>query len=52
MPAYDERAATALSRPLLEMDTAKVAGLLVIGAVGLLAMLRSSFGGVQVKLGD
>jgi hypothetical protein len=34
------------------LDTARVAGLLVIGALGVLVVLRKSFGGVAIKLGD
>lgn len=34
------------------MDTAKVAGLMVIGSVALLGILRKGFGGVSVKLGS
>jgi hypothetical protein len=34
------------------LDTAKVAGLLVIGSVVLLAVLRKGFGGVSVRVGD
>lgn len=34
------------------MDTAKVAGLLVIGAVVFLAVTRKAFGGVHIGLGD
>lgn len=37
---------------LSKLDTARVAGLVVIGALGVLALLRKSFGGVTVKLGD
>lgn len=37
---------------LSQLDTPKVAGLLVIGSVVLLALLRRGFGGVNVKLGD
>lgn len=34
------------------MDSAKVAGLLVVGAVVVLALTRKAFGGVRVGLGD
>lgn len=34
------------------MDTAKVAGLMVLGALGLLAVMRKSFGGVNIRIGD
>ncbi|MFI5534708.1 hypothetical protein ACIA8O_39860 [Kitasatospora sp. NPDC051853] len=37
---------------LSELDTAKVAGLMVIGAVVLLSVMRRSFGSVNVRLGD
>lgn len=37
---------------LSQLDTAKVAGLIVFGALGVLITLRKSFGGVTVKLGD
>lgn len=37
---------------LAKLDTARTAGLLVIGALGVLWALRKSFGGVTVKLGD
>lgn len=42
----------AASRPFAGMDTAKVAGLLVVGALGLLALMRRSFGGVNIRIGD
>lgn len=51
-PAPDERAAAFLAGPFGGMDTAKVAGLIVLGAVAGLAALRSGFGGVQVRIGD
>lgn len=35
-----------------QLDTARTAGLLVVGALGVLWALRKSFGGVTVKLGD
>jgi hypothetical protein len=35
-----------------QLDTAKTAGLIVLGALGVLIALRKSFGGVTVKLGD
>ena len=35
-----------------QLDTPKAAGLLVIGAVLTLAVLRKGFGGVNVRLGD
>lgn len=34
------------------MDSAKAAGLLVIGAVIVLAVLRRGFGGVSIGIGD
>lgn len=37
---------------LANLDTAKVAGLLTVGALGVLVVLRKSFGGVSVKLGS
>lgn len=37
---------------LASMDTAKVAGLIVVGAVLTLAALRKGFGGIRVGLGD
>lgn len=37
---------------LPDMDTAKVAGLLVIGSVVFLAVTRKAFGGVRIGLGD
>lgn len=42
-----------LSNPLSGgLDSAKVAGLLVIGAVCVLAGLRKGFAGVRIGLGD
>ncbi len=35
-----------------QLDTAKVAGLLVIGSVVILALVRKGFGGVSVRIGD
>lgn len=35
-----------------QLDTAKAAGLLVVGAVLVLAVTRRAFGGVKVSLGD
>lgn len=35
-----------------QLDTARTAGLLVVGAIGVLWALRKTFGGVTVKLGD
>lgn len=35
-----------------KLDTARTAGLLVFGALGVLWALRKSFGGVTLKLGD
>lgn len=37
---------------LKSLDAARVSGLLVFGALGVLWALRKSFGGVTVKLGD
>lgn len=37
---------------LPDMDTAKVAGLITIGAVVVLALTRKAFGGVRIGLGD
>jgi hypothetical protein len=37
---------------LTQLDTPRIAGLLVVGALGVLWALRKSFGGVSVKLGD
>jgi len=34
------------------LDTAKTAGLLVIGAIGVLALLRKGFGGVNISVGS
>jgi len=34
------------------LDSAKVAGLMVLGAVAVLAISRRAFGGVRVGLGD
>lgn len=34
------------------LDTAKTAGLIVVGAVVVLALTRKAFGGVRVGLGD
>lgn len=34
------------------LDSAKMAGLLVIGSVIVLALTRKAFGGVRVGLGD
>lgn len=34
------------------MDTAKASGLLVLGAIVVLAVTRKAFGGVRVGLGD
>lgn len=34
------------------LDAAKVAGILVIGSVVVLAALRQGFGGVSVRVGD
>lgn len=34
------------------LDTAKVAGLIVVGSVLMLACLRKGFGGVTIKVGD
>lgn len=34
------------------MDSAKAAGLLVVGAVVVLALTRRAFGGVKINLGD
>jgi len=34
------------------MDSAKAAGLVVIGAVAVLALLRKGFSGVSVHVGD
>lgn len=38
--------------PTVDMDTAKVAGLVVVGAIVVLAVTRRAFGGVRVHLGD
>lgn len=35
-----------------KLDTDKAAGLLVVGAVLVLALTRKAFGGVRVGLGD
>lgn len=48
----DKRAMGALSDQFGGLDTAKVAGLLVIGSLVVLGCMRRSFGGVQVRLGD
>ncbi len=37
---------------LQRMDTAHVAGALVLGALLLLGALRTGFGGIAVKIGD
>lgn len=50
--AIDQRAAGALSGAFGGMESDKVAGLLVIGAVLLLGAMRKGFGGVRVNLGD
>lgn len=43
----------ALPNPLSGgLDSAKTAGLLVIGAVGVLALLRKGFAGVRIGIGD
>lgn len=34
-----------------DLDSAKVAGLLVVAAVGVLSFLRKGFGGVSVRVG-
>lgn len=34
------------------IDAPKAAGLLALGAIGLLVVLRRGFGGVAIKLGD
>ncbi|MFD7908346.1 hypothetical protein ACFV4G_39660 [Kitasatospora sp. NPDC059747] len=34
------------------LDSAKIAGLLVIGSVLILSALRKGFGGVSVRVGD
>lgn len=36
----------------MQLDTAKTAGLLVIGAIAALALLRKGFGSVTVHVGD
>lgn len=35
-----------------QLDSAKTAGLIVVGAVVVLALTRRAFGGVKVSLGD
>lgn len=35
-----------------ELDSAKTAGLIVFGAVAVLALLRKGFGGIRVGIGD
>lgn len=47
----DQRAARQVSGYTGNLDTAKVAGLIVIGAVVMLGALRHSFAGVRVDLG-
>jgi hypothetical protein len=34
------------------MDTAHVAGAIVLAALGVLALLRTSFNGISLKIGD
>jgi hypothetical protein len=41
-----------MNKPSVDLDSAKVAGLLVLGAVVTLAVTRRAFGGVRVNLGD
>lgn len=41
-----------LSERVGPMDSAKAAGLLVLGALGVLALMRKGFHGVSVGLGD
>lgn len=44
--------ASALTNRLGGMDSAKAAGLLVVGALGVLALLRKGFGDVRIHIGD
>lgn len=50
--SIDQRAMGGVSSALGGMDSAKVAGLLVLGALLTLGALRKGFGGVKVSLGD
>lgn len=44
--------ASKLGQAIGGMDSAKVAGLLVIGSLGVLALLRKGFGGIRIHVGD
>lgn len=41
-----------ISDRMQRMDTAKAAGVLALGALAVLALLRTGFGGIAVRLGD
>ena len=43
---------TALTDKLGGMDAAKAAGVITLGAVALLALMRKGFHGVRIGLGD
>lgn len=38
--------------PVLAGDSAKTAGLIVVGALGVLVLLRKGFAGVRIHVGD